>query len=1503
MRGFQKETKNITNIKTAFSGICFIIVFFSMSVLMGQDTYRDEFKNKKSYSENDGNSNFSTDWIESNDDNKPNKGRIRITGGRLRFNKIDRNDERIKRSANINGAGSATLTFDWSTSGLDNRWWNFEGLDIEVSSDGVNYTTVGTLTGSLSGSFSLDITSYASANTTVRFIASSGWGSNDWEGDSYVYIDNFQISATVTPVMVINDVTVNEDDGTAVFTVTHTGANAIGPFTVNYETIDGTAITGSDYTSQSGVLVFNGTAGDTETISVPILDDTDFENPEDFTVQFTTVSDATVDISDTANGTINDDDAIIMTDGTTETTCSNTFLDPGGIGNYGTNENVVYTICPDTANNYISLDFIGFDVPSGDLLRVYEGTTTGGTLIGQYDNNNIPDIIESTHSSGCLTFRFTSNGSNNGEGWQASVSCYPEGPKIVITDISFDEDVGNAVFTVTQTRANHGYSWLFGYIHVPFTVDFETVDGSALAGSDYTATSGALTFTGELGNVQTISVPIANDGVPENAEEFMIRFTGATASYGTINYTDTGTGTINTQILANDPLTLFQEFDGYYDYSTTGGSLRTQSNSANACAITTSSSNTLISPIPATGTVERAYLYWAHSSSVRDQDVTFEGQNVSANYLYQTTLSSNRNFYGYVSDVTDIVKGVANPSTNVFDFSDLTIDNSNTYCSSATVLGGWTLFVFYEDPNLPAVNINLYQGFDGLSNSGTSFTLDSFYAIAGSGAKASFLSWEGDSTLDGNSSGSTNPEELSITNQAGTTFVLSQDGGQPGNNAYNSSMYDNTVVPIYNTTTTYGVDLDTYDIASYISPADTQVTANVDVGQDFVISAAVVLKVPSNLIAGTVFEDVNYPGGYGRNKDVSGAQGISGAIVELFDNSGNFMQRKTTDINGYYSFGGMADGDYMVKAVSSTVRSNRGGLNCSACYPVQTFRKYGSASSLIEVTDEVGGTNPAAQQDVSLGVINNAQSVSTVSVASNGVVGIDFGFNFNTIVNTNEFGQGSLEQFIINSNNLNESGLDIEANSIFDPAAGEDTSIFMIPSTSDALGRTADANFASGYFDINITDAYQLSRITGTNTIIDGRTQTAYSGDTNSGTIGSGGLNVGVSATALPNYELPEIQVRGDSKELFRLEGNSATLRNLAIYTDDKSTVQVNSGTAFLYENLLGVNHLGAKAGDLEYAVEIKDGEATIARNYLSGAEEAAILIDGGTSTTIANNHFTNNGSDECKPSIELKDGVGIVIETNLIDNSGGFGIDAENISSPITIDQNTITTSGLMGGDCLAGIILGNDDASITGNIIHDNAGSGVEIVNNSSGNLISQNSFYANGTAGPALGIDLKQDGVTLNDSGDGDNGPNGLLNFPIIEAAFAAGANLVVEGWSRPGAIIELFLTDINEGTASAGDNQFGLSTDYGEGQTYLGTVIEGSGSDTASGTSNYTDLDGNTDNTNRFKFSIPLPAGVKIGNFLTSTATISNSTSEFSPQSIIKGYTVITNRRITYRVKKN
>lgn len=1475
-------------------------------ITIGQDTYRDNF-NSVSYSNNDGNQNFSTNWIEIGDtDLGPSSQYIQISSNRLEFYYIW--GENIIRSADLSGASSATLSFDWQAISLGGS----RQLAVQISNNGGgSYTTIGTISGNNnSGSFNQDITAYISANTTVRFLKSN----SNWRNDDYAFIDNFQISTTTLaprPIMEVDDITVDEDAGTLTFTVTHTGNDASGPFNVTYQTSNVTASAGSDYNSNSGTLNFNGNSGRTRTVTITITDDTLVENAETFTLNIISVSDPDVDITDVGIGTINDDDSITMTNGTTVNECGKVFLDPGGLSDYGNNQNMVYTICPDVADTYISIDFTSFDVRSGDILYIYEGTNTSGTLIGQYDNNNIPSTVNSNHTSGCLTFRFTSNNNTTGAGWEAPISCIPDGPEIIIDDITFDEDIGNAIFTVRSTRAPHGRNiFLFGFVETPFTVDFQTVDGSALAGSDYTATSGTLTFNGEVGNVQTISIPIVNDGIPEISESFSIEFTGANAPDVPVNYSDTGTGTINSQILANDPLTLFQEFDGYYDYSTTGGSLRTMQNGqpGEACLITTSSSNQLISPIPATATIEKAYLYWAHSSGVMDQQVTFEGQTVNAGYIYQTTLTT-RNFYGYVSDVTSIVQGVPNPSTNVFDFSDLTIDNSSTYCSSETVLGGWTLMVFYEDKSLPAVNINLYQGFDGFSNAGTSFTLDSFYAIAGSGAKATFLSWEGDATLDGSHPSSTNPEELSITNQANTTFVLSGDGGQPGNNAYNSTIYDNTVGPVFNSSTSYGVDLDTYDISSYISPGDSQVTANVDAGQDFVISAAVVLKVPTNLIAGTVFEDINYPGGQGRDHLTSSGIGIQGSIVELFDSSGNFVQRKTTDVNGNYSFGGMADGDYSIKVVNGTVRSTRGGgNNCSSCYPVQTFRVFGSAGALTDVVNEVGGKAPAANQDVALGVLVGAQSVSDVSVAGNGVAGIDFGFNFNTIVNTNEDGQGSLEQFIINSNNLNEAGLDVEPNVLFDPNAGEDISIFMIPPSGDTLGRSPDANYSGGFFDINISNGNPMTTITDNNTVIDGRTQTAYSGDSNSGNIGSGGINVGVSAITLPNYSLPEVQVHRDNGDVFKSSGSNVTIRNLAIFANNNTGVRIDGGSIDIQNNLLGLNASGINAGNIDIAIENLAGSMLVDSNYIATNTDSGIVISGGSSSIVQNNHITSNGDAACDDNILISGGSGIVIQQNLIENAASLGIDAASSSGDLIILENTITGSGQDGGNCGGGpedmgIDLAGSNSQISNNVIHSNGGAGIALIGSGNGNLISQNSFYANGTNAPALGIDISSDGVTINDLNDTDGGPNGSLNFPIISGVYGSATSLTVEGWSRPGATLEFFMTDINEGTASAGDNQLGLLRDYGEGQVYISTLVEGSGLDLDSKILPYTDTDGNTDNTNKFKFTFPLPPGVTIGEYITATATIGNSTSEFSPQSEIRANTLITNKRITYRIKKN
>lgn len=1160
-----------------------------------------------------------------------------------------------------------------------------------------------------------------------------------------------------------------------------------------------------------------------------------------------------------------------------------------------------------------TLDLTG--ATSATLTLSYNRTNGNETILVQLFNGTSFNTVATLAGSGSINYNLAANeissssairfitGSGN---WGSSETVFIDdvlftasfAPAISIDDVAVNENAGTASFTATHIGIPTGG---------PFTVNYQTVDGTATAGSDYTAiVGGTLSFNGTVGDTETIVVSLTDDTLFESAETFTIQLTGT--SDVSVDITDTGTGTINDNeiVFGNTPLTLFREFDGYMDYTSTAGTLRTQPNTVDPCAITTSSSNTLSSPIPAGATIEAAYLYWSHSGATMDSQVTFEGTTVNASVAYTTSIIG-LSFYGMFSDVTSLVSTIPNPSTNVYDFSGLTIDNTGSYCGSSVVLGGWSLMIFYTDTSLPASTINLYQGFDGNQNSSSTFSLSGFYAIGSVGSKTTALSWEGDQTLANN-------ESLQFTTPLSGTNLLVGDGDNDGisaNNPFNSTHFDNTILPNLNNTASHGVDLDTYDVSAFILPGETSATTQVNVGQDYVIMNAVVLKVPSNLITGQVFEDVNYGGGAGRNYATASGVGLPGVTVELYDSVGTLIDTQTTDVSGSYVFAGMVNGTYSIRVVSGSVRSSRpGGSGCGSCIPVQTFKTEYIASALVERTNEVGGANPAAA-DTGAGVFAGAQTLASVTIANEGVAGLDFGFNFNTIVNTNEDEQGSLEQFIVNSNNLGETGLDIEANAIFDPVAGDDTSVFMIPPSGDALGRTADPNFGSGYFNITVPNGSPLSVITGDNTNIDGRTQTAYSGNTNTGTVGSGGTSVGTSAIALPNYDLPEIQINKQNGEVVQSQGTNVTIRNMAILGGNVAGIEVLDGTVTISNNLIGVDALGVGTGNTDNGILISGGAAVIDGNYFSSNTDAGILVDGGTSTIIQNNHITTNGDGPCDDNITIASGTGIVIQQNLLENASGLGIDGDGISGNVSILENSITGSGQDGGTCSgnlenAGILLDGNNSAITNNIIFSNGGPGIVLAGgNTSGNLISQNSIYANGTATAALGIDLDDtdnagDGVTLNENGDTDNGPNGLLNFPIVTAAYMSGSNLVIKGWARPGATVEVFLTDINEGTATAGDNELGFSTDYGEGQVYLGTAIEGSGADADGGSSSYTDTDGNTDNTNRFHFSIAIPPMASIGDFITATATLGNSTSEFSPMSVLKVQTIITNRRITYRV---
>ena len=153
------------------------------------------------------------------------------------------------------------------------------------------------------------------------------------------------------------------------------------------------------------------------------------------------------------------------------------------------------------------------------------------------------------------------------------------------------------------------------------------------------------------------------------------------------------------------------------------------------------------------------------------------------------------------------------------------------------------------------------------------------------------------------------------------------------------------------------------------------------------ISSAGVSNNPIR-ISGTVFEDMNYGGGAGRNFSMAetsakesgfpvvgldSASGTFGTRIELYSYDGidpgnsQLIQEIDTDSDGYYVFeddyneNPLPEGNYLIRVVSNTILSNRpSDFTDEIPLPVQTFRN-DPDETITEVTNEVGGRNPAQE--------------------------------------------------------------------------------------------------------------------------------------------------------------------------------------------------------------------------------------------------------------------------------------------------------------------------------------------------------------------------------------------------------------------------------------------------------------------------------------------------------------------------------------------------------------
>jgi uncharacterized repeat protein (TIGR01451 family)/CSLREA domain-containing protein len=304
--------------------------------------------------------------------------------------------------------------------------------------------------------------------------------------------------------------------------------------TVDFATAGVDAISGTDFQPNSGTITFNPLVT-SQPLAVQVIGDVLDEANETFTVTLTNPANATLGTA-TGTGTIVDDD------GAATLTISDVSLAEGNAGTTNFIFNV--TLAP-SSGQIVTVDYATapIDATSGVDFQPTSGTltfnpgVTSQQIVVAVNGDALDEINE----------RFNVNLTNNtnatvADGTGLGTILDDDASGLVISDVTLAE--GNAGstnfnFTVTLTPGSAQ----------TVTVDYATANGTATAGSDYTATSGTLTFNPGVTS-QQITVQVAGDTTVESNETFTVVLSNAPLA--TIN-DNSGTGTItNDDVLIAD---------------------------------------------------------------------------------------------------------------------------------------------------------------------------------------------------------------------------------------------------------------------------------------------------------------------------------------------------------------------------------------------------------------------------------------------------------------------------------------------------------------------------------------------------------------------------------------------------------------------------------------------------------------------------------------------------------------------------------------------------------------------------------------------------------------------------------------------------------------------------------------------------------------------------------------------------------------------------------------
>lgn len=335
-------------------------------------------------------------------------------------------------------------------------------------------------------------------------------------------------AALMLPLLSVDDASVVEGDAgeTAMTFTVSLSEPSPQSVSVNYATQDGTATAGSDYTATTGTLTF--ASGELAlNVSVPIFGDTLGEADEALSLILSNATNAGIDRGAGVGTIVNDDtepavsvDDVSVVEGANGTTVTASFTvrlafpaSATATVDYATED-----VSASAGSDYVAANGTLVFEP-GETSQVVTVTVQGDAL---YEDN---ETFAVNLSNASLPV-------SDGRGVGTIVNDDPR-PSATINDLSLSEGhTGYTTFTFTVT--------LSAPVGSTSTVNFATLNGSAIAPGDYVAATGTLTFQpGE--QTRTIDILVVGDPTSEGNERFTVLLSGPT---NMVLADDRGVGTI-----------------------------------------------------------------------------------------------------------------------------------------------------------------------------------------------------------------------------------------------------------------------------------------------------------------------------------------------------------------------------------------------------------------------------------------------------------------------------------------------------------------------------------------------------------------------------------------------------------------------------------------------------------------------------------------------------------------------------------------------------------------------------------------------------------------------------------------------------------------------------------------------------------------------------------------------------------------------------------------------